>query len=229
MPGLVAPARRVGLFMHDNTAASFTADGGKLFNAAINWARGASGSLSGSMVISPSGNSVNLTAEGILDWAHWGMGSPTSFDHKRGISPQIGNYSRIGTSSPSWLQDNPTTFSWTDGTPTISASNTPTGVHTNGVGNGFEITVPANTNLNTLKLHVGLWRAQGKLEATLSDGSAPPFTNTSLTNNSGTSNGIYTIQFRALASGQILRIKYTVLTDHYAPYGNVTLEAATLE
>jgi len=38
MPGLVAPARRVGLFMSDTTAASFNTNGWTLFDAAINWA-----------------------------------------------------------------------------------------------------------------------------------------------------------------------------------------------
>ena len=38
MPGLDAPARRVGLFMTDTTAASLTASGGALFDAAIKWA-----------------------------------------------------------------------------------------------------------------------------------------------------------------------------------------------
>lgn len=38
MPGLVAPARRVGLFMSDTTAASFNTNGWTLFDAAISWA-----------------------------------------------------------------------------------------------------------------------------------------------------------------------------------------------
>jgi Bacterial Ig domain/Domain of unknown function DUF11 len=38
MPGLVAPARRVGFFMSDTTAASFNSNGWTLFDAAINWA-----------------------------------------------------------------------------------------------------------------------------------------------------------------------------------------------
>ena len=41
MPGLTAPARRVALFMWDTTAASFTAAGNALFDAAISWATGA--------------------------------------------------------------------------------------------------------------------------------------------------------------------------------------------
>jgi hypothetical protein len=40
MPGLTAPARRVGLFMYDTSAASFTTSGGALFDAAIKWATG---------------------------------------------------------------------------------------------------------------------------------------------------------------------------------------------
>jgi uncharacterized repeat protein (TIGR01451 family) len=38
MPGLAAPARRVGLFMNDTTTASFNGNGWTLFDAAINWA-----------------------------------------------------------------------------------------------------------------------------------------------------------------------------------------------
>ena len=41
MIGLTAPARRVGLFMDDTTAATFTTDGWALFDTALNWARGA--------------------------------------------------------------------------------------------------------------------------------------------------------------------------------------------
>jgi hypothetical protein len=40
MPGLAAPARRVGLFLGDATASTFTAQGGKLFDAAVRWAAG---------------------------------------------------------------------------------------------------------------------------------------------------------------------------------------------
>jgi hypothetical protein len=43
MPGLTAPARRVGLFMGDNTPATFTANGWTLFDAAVVWARNQAG------------------------------------------------------------------------------------------------------------------------------------------------------------------------------------------
>ena len=40
MPGLTAPARRVGFFFEDATAATLTSDGWTLFDAAIGWAQG---------------------------------------------------------------------------------------------------------------------------------------------------------------------------------------------
>jgi hypothetical protein len=41
MPGLVAPARRVGFFLADQTASLLTASGWKLFDAAVRWAAAA--------------------------------------------------------------------------------------------------------------------------------------------------------------------------------------------
>jgi uncharacterized repeat protein (TIGR01451 family) len=70
MPGLAAPARRVGLFMHDNTAPTLTANGAALFDAAVRWAGGLA-SFSGSMSAPASGGSVGLTAEWFAGWAHW--------------------------------------------------------------------------------------------------------------------------------------------------------------
>ena len=228
MPGLTAPARRVGLFLFDDTAASFNANGTALLDAAIRWARGG-GSITGTMVTSPAG-SVNLTIEGVLDWAHWGRNGPTSFDHKATVTQQITNITKLGTSSVSWFTDCPTAFTWTDGYPTLNVLSTPTGIDVGGaVGSGFEITVPASTNLRTLKLYVGVWYAQGKLEATLSDGSAPGFVDSSLNRNNGASSGLYTINFKAGSPGQSLKVRFTILNQYFSPYGNVAWEAATLQ
>jgi hypothetical protein len=182
------------------------------------------------MVTSPVG-AVNLTAAGIIDWAHWGRNGPSTFDHKAGVTPQkITNITKIGSGGLSWFADCPTNFSWTDGTPTLNVSNTPTGINTNGVvGNGFEITVPADTTTKTLKLYVGVWFTQGKLEATLSDASAPAYLDTTLNNNAGSSFGLYTINYKAAATGQTLKIRFTIQTQYFSPNGNVAWEAATLQ
>src|SRR5207245_1767776 len=41
-------------------------------------------------------NAIDLAAEGSADWAHWGLFSDTSFDHKAGVTQQINDYSLIG-------------------------------------------------------------------------------------------------------------------------------------
>jgi hypothetical protein len=63
----------------------------------------------------------------------------------------------------------------------------------------------------------------------LNDGSAVTYVDTGLNSNTGTKNGVYTILFKAGSSGQTLKLRYTLLTNHCAPNGNVTLEAATLQ
>ncbi|HXG68502.1 MAG TPA: Ig-like domain-containing protein [Blastocatellia bacterium] len=227
MPGLTAPARRVGLFMSDDTAANFNDNGWALFDAAIRWAI-SNASLSGNVAVLSAGSMVDLTAEGAIDWAHWGLNSVNSFDHKAGASQPISNYSPVGTQLAQRLTDSPAAFSWTDGTPTLSIAGTTTGISVSSTNNGFQISVPADTNLKTLRLYVGVGFARGRLEATLSDNSAPAYLDASLVNSTGVTNGVYTISFKAGSSGQMLTVKYTVSFDYSVPNGNVSLASATL-
>jgi len=184
-----------------------------------------SGLLVGDLLIPSS--TINLTAEGTSDWAHWGLNSATGFDHKASVPQQISNFTELGSRTVNQLTDNPTLFSWSDGLPTASTVNTRTGIFVRGLSNGFQIIVSAKTFSKTLKVYVGLYKGQAKLEATLSDGSAPTYTNTSLNSPSKTSNGVYTLKYKAASSGQTLSVKYTLLS-RYDYSGNVTLEAATL-
>ena len=183
------------------------------------------GILSGSLTAAPA--SVDLTALGTLDWAHWGLTSVSSFDHRAAVTQQISNFTQIGSGYFGRMGASPTGYSWTNGTPTTSATNTQNGVFVIGTGNGFQLTVPADTTARTLKLYLGLWDAQGKLEAVLSDGSAPSFVDTTLVNQSNTSNGLYTLTYQAGTAGQTLRIRWTVLTS-FNTYANVTLQSAAL-
>jgi hypothetical protein len=169
---------------------------------------------------------INLTQDGTLDWAHWGLN--WGFDHKANVAQQISNYTLLGTTYPIGYGDNQFAYSWSDGTPNPSA-NTTTGLYVTGdAGNGFKITVPADTTPRTLKLYVGVWYAQGKLTATLSDNSAPPFISTAVNYDAGVRNGVYTLNYRAASAGQTLTITYTMLNNYYYPNGNITLQAATL-
>jgi uncharacterized repeat protein (TIGR02543 family) len=182
--------------------------------------------LSGS-VATPSGV-ANLTAEGTIDWAHWGLNTASTFNHKRAVPQQISNFTKIGTGGVNRYLGDPNGYSWTDGTPNLTATNSPNGVWRSGVGNGFQISVPADTTDKTLKLYVGVSSVQGRLEATLSDGSASPYIN--ILDDvvaAGNTLAVYTINFRAASAGQTLVVRWTVLTSS-SPTGNVTLQAATL-
>jgi len=188
---------------------------------------GGGGGLLSASLATP-GASVDLTAEGAVDWAHWGLVSSTSFNHRAAVAQQISNYTQIGSGAVQRQKASPTSYSWSNGTPTASVTGTPSGVFTIGTGAGFRVTVPADTTTRVLNLYVGLWAAQGKLEVTLSDGSAASFVDTSLINQTATSNGLYTLSYRAASSGQTLTIRWTAQTT-FNTYGNITLQAATLQ
>lgn len=213
---------------HTITAVATDNEGGMTTSQEINVTvfPAVGGTLTGKLY-SPSTTLVNLTTEGTLDWAHWGNGGAQVFDHKAAVTPQISNVTMIGNASASWLQDNPTPFTWTDGVPTGSASNNRTGIFVSSAGNGFEVTLPADTTFKTVRIYTGFWYAQAKLEAVLSDGSAPNFVDTSL-GGTATQNGIYALSYRAASDGETLRLRYTVFTDNNPPLGNVALEAITL-
>jgi hypothetical protein len=70
MVGLAAPARRVGFFLGNATAATLTANGSALLNAAVQWATGTtppSGLLAARIAVSPEPATVSLN--GIVDYA----------------------------------------------------------------------------------------------------------------------------------------------------------------
>jgi hypothetical protein len=194
------------------------------------------GVLNGSFSSIPSGTVINLTAAGPVDWVHWGLNTDTSVDRKAGVTPQIGNFSLLSNGSSNAFtfvyqySDNPNGYSWSDGTPTSSTTNTTTGVWAYGlpqIDTGFEFSVPADTNLRTLKVYLGVFAGQGQFVAFLSDGSAGNYSDTSLSNMQRTENGVYTIEFAANSPGQTLTIRWR-LGVFYRPSGNVTLQSAAL-
>ncbi|MFN0277102.1 MAG: DUF4394 domain-containing protein [Pyrinomonadaceae bacterium] len=180
-------------------------------------------SLTGSRALTP--NTVNLTAQGTDDWAHWGLNDASSFNRKNIAPQQISNYSVLGSQPPLRFL-NSVSYLWNDGTPT-AAANTPTGVYVLGLNNGFEITASADTTPRTLRVYVGVFRARARFQATLSDGSSPTYVDTTFGNSSGTTNGVYTLNYSAASAGQTLRIRFTTI-QRFNQFANVTLQAATL-
>jgi hypothetical protein len=192
---------------------------------------GTGGILAGSVALptnSAGRYDIDLTGDGTADWAHWGLSSPASFNHKAGVAQQISNLTTIGTNNLQRLDDYVTQFSWSDGTPTNSGVATRTGVFIQGPTNGFRITVPADTNSRTLKVYVGLYGAEGKFQAYLSDHSVPGYTDTSLSSIYGNPPAVYILDYRAASSGQMLIVEYTAKALFDFDYGNVSVEAATL-
>jgi len=171
--------------------------------------------------------SVNLATEGVADWVHWGLITESSFNRKSGIIPLLSNYTLVGFGPVYSYNDNPTGYTWTNGTPTASATDTTTGIYVVGTNNGFEVVAPADTATRTLKLYAGAYGARGKLRAHLSDYSTPIYTDTSIDYVGNGPGGVYTFIYAAATNGQTLRVRYTVDTN-YDFFGNVTIQAATL-
>lgn len=180
--------------------------------------------LAGGLPNTPSGTQ-NLTSLGSLDWAHWGLTSIPSFDHKATGGSQISDYSVVNGQAGlvTNFSGNPFGYTWTDGTPHTSVTNTTTGVYISGANRGFQISVPADTNVRIVTLYAGVYATTGKFVAHLSDGSAPDFIDTSLSS-TGSAAGAYQITYQAASAGQNLTLTFT----NFGSAGNVNLQAATL-
>ena len=112
--------------------------------------------------------SAGLTLEGTFDWAHWGLESAGAYNHKAGVVSQLLDFTPVGSVAPARFLSGATTFVWSDGTPTKSAS-TKDGISWQGVGEGFQLAVSAGTDKRKLQLYLGVYGGTGALTATLSD------------------------------------------------------------
>lgn len=170
---------------------------------------------------------VNLTTEGVADWVHWGLLFDTSINRKAGVPPMISNFTYVGAGPAYQFYDNYNGYTWTDGTPQAGVTNTTTGVAVFGVGNGFELQVPATNAFRTLRVHLGVYAGRGKIQAWVTDYTAAVVIDSSVDNAGNGPGGIYTITYKASSPGQKLIVRYT-LSSRYASDGNVTLQAATM-
>lgn len=188
----------------------------------------ACGALSGS--VKDAGTVVDLSAEGTLDWAHWGLEDADSFDHKSGAG-QISDITVIEaeglTAKVMQYSDGGNQFTWADGDPTESIADTTTGIYVEGIGNGFEFAVPADITPKTLKVYVSVQGGTGEIEATLSKSGVTPFVDTvESTVESGWTQKVFTINFQAADDGETLIVRYTLKTSNEG--GSIALHAATL-
>jgi hypothetical protein len=179
---------------------------------------GGSGSLAGSVTTSSS--SVNLTAVGTTDWAHW-----YGYDHKTTGGSAISDYTAVGSGGVYNYGNDLRAIGWSDGTPTASSTNN-NGIYTPGNNDGFSIAAPADTTVRTLNVYVGGYKSGGKLTAHLSDGSASDYVDTTPQNAAGQYNGNYTLTYKAANAGAHLTVTWVQNSDGGG--GNVTLAGAAL-
>ncbi|CAN0350162.1 unnamed protein product, partial [Ectocarpus sp. 4 AP-2014] len=194
--------------------------------------------------------SIDLTAEGTLDWAIWGVGdagSPAQLEASSrkdsGDGTAVGlisdpiDLNGLEVGDPLYtcggcqaIQDL-TSFDWTDGVPVSSATDASGDLlfRRQGEGGGFSLTVPAAAETHRLKVYVSAYRATGRFTATLSDNSGGYF-DTSLTQSSGFIDelGVYTLEYSSLVPDTTLDISFSVFEDR-GTFENVGLMAATLE
>jgi len=184
-----------------------------------------SGMISGSEAVSS--GSVNLTTEGTEDWVHWGLGTATDLNRKAAVTAQISDLIPVSDTLLNRGVNNLSVYSWSDGTPTDSVNDTTAGIRAYQVGRGFDITVPADATVKTLKLYVGAKNVDGLLEASLSDGSAAPQSVT-INQLSGTTSRVVTFSFQSASAGQTFTLRYT-LANKPGSTGWISIESAALE
>jgi hypothetical protein len=182
------------------------------------------GLLTGSRVSSAD---TILSNEGTLDWAHWGLTVSTSFN-----TSGAGLFSDAlvvnSTNGKNRYASSPTNYTWVGGTPTASATDTPTGIFTDGT---MSFTVPADTTERVLRVYGGCFNTPSmRLRATLSDNSASSYTDTSLSSTltEASTNAVWILRYKAGEAGQLLTVDLS-LTAGNGAQGNVALQAATLQ
>jgi hypothetical protein len=161
----------------------------------------------------PETNIFNLTAEGTLDWIFWessnnGGNGPfvDAFDHKIG-GDQISDLSAYGETNIYYDgQQAGSFFTWSDGTPDQSVTETNWTFFNCGLSNGLQFTVQADTTTRYLKIWGGDYGGGITFQATLSDNSAPPFSAVLYNTRDDLSHDVFTLQFAADSPGQTLNI-----------------------
>jgi hypothetical protein len=186
---------------------------------------GSGGSLSVSLG-QPNGI-VDLTSEGTAYWKLSGnIGS--NFDSKRDVPSVISDVTQVGN-HPTWATDacGSQSFSFSDGTPDLSRSGVNPCVYADGLSNGLQFTVAADTTLRVLRIYLDAEFAKLKLRAYLSDGSAAPVTDTSFDNPDPATSRYYAITYKAASTGQVLTVRLTI--DQEYDWGSLSMYAATLD
>jgi hypothetical protein len=167
---------------------------------------------------------VDLSGEGRRDWVHWGQQGKFSLERAKDGDFQI---LEGAPTAPRFQQGRgKTLYSWTDGSPEAANGGTPVGINTCDKGNGFTLSVPAAKDDRTLRLYVGVQKAQGRLEAKLSSGGGTSV-GTLEERGDGFATAVFTVTYRSAQGGK-LNLSWTTAQTFGDGCGGVALQAATL-
>ncbi len=181
----------------------------------------ASGSIS--LVADTTPANVMLTQPGVADWTQWNSADPGTSNKIIADNAQLGRLFLVGAAQPAVTQGS-VSFSWTNGSPITSSSGTTDAIAVSASKSGFRFTAPADTNVRTLRVYVGLQHATGSFVASLSDVSSPAAVDSSFRSLDDTDSRVYTITYRASKPGQSLTIAWVKTGGT----GTISLPAASL-
>jgi hypothetical protein len=167
---------------------------------------------------------IDLSADGVIDWVHWGEQGRYSLERKADGGFAI--LEGTPTEPRNRLTAGPQRYTWTGGRPLARSSGVTTGVGTCGAGHGFTLTAPAGNQQNTLTVYVGATRASGNLRVELSTG-GEAVTDVWQSRGESMATTAYVISYRASATGKI-SVKWITASTYDEDCGGVALQAATL-
>jgi hypothetical protein len=104
------------------------------------------------------GVAVDLTAVGTIAWGHYGRATASSYDRKVGAEP-VSPPTLAGFSFRYSMFEVP--FSWSDGTPTTSATSLQTGIYASTDGAVFKLQVTGDGAVRTLRLYIRNYMGSG--------------------------------------------------------------------
>jgi hypothetical protein len=201
---LSANSRPVEVFVHGNT-----------------------GTQTGSTALPPS--LADLSAEGPADWIHLGFETNILVNRKAVTDSRLGEVSFLGAAAPQRYADNYTSFTWTNGAPASESFGAATGVFLASDDSGFRLVAPADGQARRLLVYAGGYGASASFRAWLSDFSAEPFFDDSISNVFDNSYALYTVRYTAGSPGQSLIVEHRLKERFDGDYGNITLAAVALE
>lgn len=184
--------------------------------------------------IAESTATVDLSSPARTDWAHWGDGgsnSITPVNRKSGGGSIIAASLYGATPGSNSFSDSPRLMNWTDGSPTASSASNRFGVYgtTNGgggsaTGDGFTLVFQLGTGSNSIEVYPGTYAGRLTVEATVSDASSPPISNTTTIDDSGSTgtSGAVVIECTPGSAGQTLTVN-VFLNTAYGAFANSTI------